>query len=471
MNRREGLSRCISVDTRGGALVPAIDVKERCHMEIHLPWGAGSLPLNVPDTWNVIYPRRKSKDKKKKVDEIALVRASMAKPVGARPLSARRLKGKKVVIIVDDLSRPTPAHRFFHLVIDALKRAGASEKNITVIPSIGIHTPLDESEMAEKIGPKNLKRVRWVNHNAFDIKASHYFGTTARRTPVYLNKHLHHADQIVLLGLVEPHIWAGFGGGLKNILPGVAYAETIGLHHEIIAEPPFLFNRVGMMPEKNSFRQDLEEVRGMIPADIFCVNVILDHDKKIVASFAGDPVAAHRAAVEYNYREMGLHLDRQVDGIIVNSRPMDINFKQGMKCVGNSLPALVPGGAVMAFMRAERGLDDIKTDAGPVPLPVLKAILRTIGPARVRGLIEKTRGGLNVEEKFLVYYSLQLVRQYELYFYVPSLSDAEAKMVKFFVRCMDPSDVIRRGVKKIGKRATVAVFPEAGETFPIVGME
>jgi lactate racemase len=61
------------------------------------------------------------------------------------------------------------------------------------------------------------------------------------------------------------------------------------------------------------------------------------------------------------------------------------------------------------------------------------------------------------------------VRQYELYFYIPSLTDAEAKQVGVFKRCMDPAEVIRRGVKKIGKHATVAVFPEGGETFPIVG--
>ena len=78
------------------------------------------------------------------------------------------------------------------------------------------------------------------------------------------------------------------------------------------------------------------------------------------------------------------------------------------------------------------------------------------------------RKGLNVEEKFLVYYSLQLVRQYDLFFYVPVLSEADAKQLGFFVRCHDPAEVIRHGMRKIGKNATVAVFPEAGETFPIV---
>jgi nickel-dependent lactate racemase len=436
-------------------------------MQIKLPWGTGTLSLDVPDTWKIVFPERKGGEKHKKTDSLAVVRDSLNKPIGAKPLHSHKLKGKKIVIIVDDNTRPTPVNMFFHLVLDAIVKAGASMKNVTVIPALGIHTPMKEAEMAEKLGPRNFKRVKWENHEAFDLKANHYFGTTSRKTPVYLNKNLKDADLIVSVGLIEPHIWAGFGGGLKNILPGVAYAETIGVHHEIISEPPYHFNRVGVMPEKNSFRQDLEEIRNMIRAEIFCVNVVLDHSRNVIASFAGDPVLAHRKGMDYNYHELGLHLDRQVDGIIVNSFPMDINFKQSMKCVGNSLPALKPGGAVMAFMRAERGLDDIPPQKTP-PLPVLKAILRLIGPSRVRGLIEKTKKGLSIEEKFLVYYSLQLVRQYELYFYVPGLSETEAKQAGFFIRCQEPAEVIRHGLKKIGKNATVAVFPEAGETFPIL---
>ncbi len=438
-------------------------------MEITIPWGSGSIPVDLPGTWRVIIPQRRRNDPGKKPDELFLVKNSLGKPIGVKPLAARKLKGKKIVIIVDDNTRPTPVHKYFHLILGDLTKAGASLKSVTLIPGLGIHTPMTEAEMEAKVGPKNLKLVKWENHNVFDLKAHHYFGTTSRKTPVYLNKNLKDADLIILAGLVEPHLWAGFGGGMKNILPGVAYAETIGLHHEIIAEPPYRFNRVGVMPEDNSFRQDLEEVRHMIKADIFCVNVVIDHDRRIIASFAGDPIETHRRGIEYNRSENGLRIDRQADGIIVNSFPMDINFKQGMKCVGNSLPALRPGGAVMAFLRAERSLDDIRLPDGGTPLPVLKALLRAMGPARVRWLLDRVRKGLSVEDKFLVYYSMQLVRQYDLFFYVPTLSDSEAKAISMFVKCQDPAEVIRRGLKKIGKNATVAVFPEAGATFPIVG--
>ena len=127
---------------------------------------------------------------------------------------------------------------------------------------------------------------------------------------------------------------------MKNILPGVAAAQTIGAHHELLTRPPYQANRVGMAPEKNDFRLDLEEIRTMIEAEIFCVNVVLNHRGAITACFAGDPVAAHRQGVAYTRRCFGAAMDRPVDGVITNAFPMEINFKQSMKCVGNALPAL-----------------------------------------------------------------------------------------------------------------------------------
>ncbi|MBN2080030.1 MAG: nickel-dependent lactate racemase [Spirochaetes bacterium] len=441
-------------------------------MLIQLPWGPGTLPLELPDTWDVVIPKRREGAKKgaskKAPDELALVRESLRKPIGAKPLGSLRLRGKNVVVIVDDNTRPTPVHRFFHLILDALKKAGANPRKVMVIPGLGIHTPMTEAEMAVKLGPKNLKAVTWENHDAFDLNANHYFGTTGRNTPVYLNRRLKDADMIILVGVMEPHLWAGFGGGLKNILPGVAYSETIGIHHGILAEPPYRVNRVGMMPEENSFRRDLEEVRRMIPAEIFCVNVAIDQDRRIIASFAGDPVESHREGVAFIAREQGLHLERRVEGIILNSHPFDINFKQGMRCVGNSLPALEPGGAVMSFMRAERGLDDITPPEGSKPLWLAKRVLRIAGASRVMKVLEKTKKGLNPEEKFLVYYSMQLMREYDFFIHAPTITPAMAKSLGFFVHCGRPEDVIRHGIKKLGKHARVAVFTEPGVTYPIV---
>ncbi len=437
-------------------------------MQVKLPWNGETLTIDVPDTWTIHYPKAEGKQEKAPADDLKLIKAALAKPMKSTPIEKMKLKGKKIVVVVDDNTRPTPADRFFHLVLAALTKAGASMKNVLLIPALGIHTPMTGEEMALKVGSKNLAKIKWENHDAFDKDKNHYFGETGRKTPVWLNRHLADADLIISIGMVEPHLWAGFGGGLKNILPGVAYFETIGIHHSIIAEPPYLFNRVGMLPEKNSFRQDLEEIQGLIKAPVFCLNVSIDHAKKITAAFAGDSIACHREAVAFNNRTSGLVCDRRMDAIIVNSYPMDINFKQGMKCVGNSLPALKPGGAVIAFMAAERGVDDLKVPEDSKPLWLVKTILRTIGPSRVMGFLEKVKKGLNVEEKFLTYYSMQLMRQYDLFFHVPTLGDEEIKKFGFFVHARDPQAIVDFAAKKIGRRAHVAVFPEGGATFPIV---
>ncbi len=439
-------------------------------MNIQLPWGNDVLTLSLPDSWDVIIPEKKemksSAAKPGKQEEIGIVAQALKKPVGMPPIEKMKLKGKRICIVIDDNTRPTPVDRFLHLVLQSLRKAGASEKNIILIPALGIHTKMTKEEMEAKAGVSNLKKIRWVNHDPHDVVNLQYVGETSRGVRVELNRHAVEADFIVTLGLVEPHLWAGFGGGMKNILPGIASANTIGRHHEIIAEPPYLFNRVAMAPEMNSFRLDLEEVKGMLGAPVFCLNVVLNSEKRIIGAFAGDAVAAHREAVAFTRNVCGLQLKEKVDGIIVNSYPMDINFKQSMKGVGNSIPALKDGGVVMGFLRAERGLDDIIPPKDYKPLKLVKTILRLLGPSRVFWLLEKTKKGLNEEEKFLTYYSMQLIRAYELYFYVPTVSDDEVRRLGFFENFNDPQAVIERGVKRLGQNAKVAVFPHAGATFP-----
>jgi lactate racemase len=438
-------------------------------MNITLPWGQDKLELKLPETWHLVFPKAQElQEDSQKQTETDIVKSSLQEPFESQTLEQMQLKNKRIVIIVDDNTRPTPAFKFFDLILESLLDGGASLENILLIPALGIHTAMTMREMQEKVGKENLKKINWENHDAFNKDIHHYFGETGRGTPIWLNKNLYEADFIISIGMVEPHLWAGFGGGLKNLMPGVAYAETIGIHHSVIAEPPYLFNRVGMAPENNSFRQDIEEIQNMIKAPIFCINVVIDHAGTIIASFAGDPIACHRKAIEYNIKIAGRYLEEPVDAVIVNSCPMDLNFKQSMKGVGNTLPAVKAGGTIIGFLKADRGIDDIKLPEKGKSLRLVKTILRIIGPSRVLGFLDLVRKGLNVEERFLMYYSMQLMRQYELYFYAPSISHEEAKKLGFFIISHDPQETVNMAAGKIPQKARVAVFPEAGATFPII---
>ncbi|MFW6415521.1 MAG: nickel-dependent lactate racemase [Thermodesulfobacteriota bacterium] len=438
-------------------------------MEILLPWGRESMQVDLPDSWQIQMPEQEmaSADSQYR-DEVNIVKEAMDYPVGAQGLSSRDMRGKNVLIIVDDNTRPTPVHRFLHLVLQGLYEAGADKEKISLVTALGIHTPMTEAEMEEKIGRENLEKVDWSNHDAFNPENNTCLGTTSLGTPVELNREVQESDFIVLLGMTEPHLWAGFGGGLKNIFPGVASARAIGVHHGMIAQPPYQFNRVGLLPQENSFRRDLEEIKGFIPAEIFCVNVTLDAQNRIESAFAGDPLQSQRRGAEHCIQYSGVRVDRPVDAVVVNSHPMDINFKQSMKCVANALPALKPGGTVMVFLRAERGLDDIPLPDKPPPLPVLKSILRVVGKSNVLRFLNLVKKDLNVEEKFLNYYSLRLIREYHLFFHVPALTREESRHLGFFHRCETPGSVIDRGANKLKKDARVLVLPNGGSTFPVL---
>lgn len=144
-------------------------------MNVRLPWGSDALDLRVPDSWNVVFPKATAAPQTSGQDEVVIVRQALDQPAESAPIRELDLQNKAILIIVDDITRPTPAHRFFHLVLDDLQRAGANADQITVMPALGIHTPMTEAEMAAKIGPHNLARVHWHNHNAFDVTVEEEF--------------------------------------------------------------------------------------------------------------------------------------------------------------------------------------------------------------------------------------------------------------------------------------------------------
>lgn len=123
----------------------------------------------------------------------------------------------------------------------------------------------------------------------------------------------------------------------------------------------------------------------------------------------------------------------------------------------------------MGFLKADKGMDGVPLpDKMRLPLVVLKGVLRIIGPTYVFALLKGIKKGLNAEETFLYDYILQLVRAHDLFLYVPSLTAEEAERLFYFDHCADTGDVIRKGAKRIGHKATIAVFPEGGTTYPIV---
>lgn len=191
-----------------------------------LPWGDDEITAALPDHWRlsgVLEP-----DGGSAVEEPrAAVRASLASPVGSPRLSDLVKDAASVALVVDDASRLTPVDVILSDVLEDLERAGVDNERVTLVTVLGVHRPMTRAEVEDRLGGPLPEGVRWENHNCDDDDALDDPDVTWGGTPVLVNKLVSRADVVISIGCIEPHIIAGFGGGYKNLVPGVAGRHTL----------------------------------------------------------------------------------------------------------------------------------------------------------------------------------------------------------------------------------------------------
>jgi nickel-dependent lactate racemase len=391
---------------------------------------------------------------------------ALASPIGVAPFGDGALAGKKIAIVVDDVSRPTPVARFLPGVLAHLIARGARREHMRVLLALGVHRPMTQAEVDAKLGAGAYDGIPWHNHDADDPRALAPLGTTSRGTRVSLNRHLTEVDLIVCLGAIEPHLLLGFGGGLKMLVPGLAAKETIAQNH-MQGVSPRHFNYVG--EDESPMRLDLEEAAGMLGKPIFVVNAVMNDRLELCRFVAGDPVAAHREGVRAVRAIARCPVREQADVVIVASNPMNADLRQGMKCVGHVQASVKEGGLVIALLGCRNGVGDLKIPARTLPHVALRGLLRVLGRERVLGFVDRVQKGAGVEERFLAHFSLQSVRRNELFVWSPRLPAETGKRMGIFAQFATPAALLRRAAKIAPRRATVHVFPYGGMTYAAPG--
>ena len=279
----------------------------------------------------------------------------MQEPIGCGKLGDMVTPGWKIAVVIDDISRPTPVPVIFPQVLNELLSAGIQREGITIVPALGLHRGMEPDEILKRCGLDAFDGIRWENHDTDDPDKLANLGTTSRSTPVLFNKTVATADLIVSIGCIEPHIIASFGGGFKNLLPGVAGRASIANNHSLNCAPS-TFNMVGQPIENNPMRMDLEEAGRMLKPAVFIVNAILDNRQRLVQIVAGDPILAHRAGVLVSANLYGVKIPAPADVVITDSHPMNSDLRQGVKALANTIRALKPGGVIITLVQAEEGV-------------------------------------------------------------------------------------------------------------------
>jgi lactate racemase len=432
---------------------------------VSIPWGKESLSLSLPSEWH-ISGRFEPSSTLPPVDVPAEVKKAICGPVMAPALKMSVKPGMKIVIIIDDASRPTPVSQILPVVLDEIMAAGAEIANLVVIPALGVHRPMTEEEVRLRLGKSVPADILWESHDCDNLEKMKFIGTTSRGTPVWINRTAAESDLIISIGCIEPHIIASFGGGYKNIIPGIAGRLTIAHNHAINCRPG-TFNMVGQPIDGNPMRLDLEEGAAMMHKSVFVINAVLNSSLQPVRIVAGDPLASHREGSRTSAEIYSARVQKAADIVITSSNPMDTDFRQGVKALANTIRAVRPGGVMIILARAEEGLGVF--GLANKKLPVSRKVLKLIAPL-ILPLVPKLKlQNMGEEDRFFLYFALQAMCRCRLVMYSPTIPQEKRDNLIFMEFVNSPEEAIEMARQKFPQKAEVAIFPHGGMTYPIVG--
>ena len=286
---------------------------------VRIPWAAffgdTEIELTFPAEWDVqVYPPADGLD----IGEEGIQQA-FANPIGTAPIASLARGKRRAAIVVDDLSRPTPADRLLPYILAELEAGGIAREDTQIIMGVANHRPLTREDLVKKLGEQVVATIRVRNH--FSWAHCEYIGTTSRGTPIALNKDFVAADLKLLVGSITPHGKPGFAGGAKLVLPGVASIESAVAWHG--PHGP----RGGLGQVETEARLDAEEAARMAGVHAI-VNVVPSSRRGIAGLVVGDVVAAHRAGVAIAQRVFATPVPSAVDVGVFTAYPKDTEYCQ-----------------------------------------------------------------------------------------------------------------------------------------------
>jgi nickel-dependent lactate racemase len=319
--------------------------------KVKLAYGKGNLEVNVPDDAVVIEPRYLEG----LVDEKGAVVAAMRNPVGTPPLSKMVKASDTVAIVISDLTRPTPNHKLVPWIIEELSHV--PKDKFIIINGLGSHRANTREELISMLGQQIVDTIKIENHDAFDNTKLVHMGRNCYESDVYLNKTYVESTFKIVTGFIEPHFFAGFSGGPKGIMPGIASIETILDFHNalMIGHPKSTWGVI----DGNILQDSATQNCLMAKAD-FMLNVTLNGNKDITNVFAGDVILAHRPGCDFVREHAMYAVDEPFDIVITTNSgyPLDQNLYQTVKGMSAGAQIVRQGGAIITVSECSDGLPD-----------------------------------------------------------------------------------------------------------------
>ena len=312
--------------------------------EFKLPHYKGHIDCTIPDELVAGVLVSKTESYVPTMSEQELVRDALNNPINSLPLCELAKSKKHIVIISSDHTRPVPSHITMPILLEEIRKYNKDVK-ITILIATGMHRPTTHEELVNKYGEKIVKEEEIVIHNAYEDSDMTFKGILPSGGELWVNKLVDEADLLISEGFIEPHFFAGFSGGRKSVLPGIASKKTVLWNHNA----KFIANknsRAGNL-EDNPIHKDMLFAAKQVKL-AFILNVVINGEKKIIKAFAGDLEQAHKHGCEL-VKEIAQVKPIYSDIVITTNGgyPLDQNIYQTVKGMTAGEACVNKGGVII----------------------------------------------------------------------------------------------------------------------------
>jgi len=423
--------------------------------------GTDSIALRAPDD-AIVYESRYPAPRAPAGE---MVMKAVRDPLGTPPLAEclRTRREGDVVIVVSDITRPVPYPSFLRELLDEVGSAGVATDEILILVATGMHRATTPEEQQEMLGDV-AQNYRVVNHDATDdANLVQLPGKSWAGAKVRLNRRFMEAGFRIVTGLVEPHFMAGFSGGRKAVCPGLVALESVRQFHG----EAFLSNPLARNSNLRGNPLHLEALSVARSAGVdFSLNVVMNRERRVVAAFAGELEQAHEAASCFVTDHACPIVTRPADVLVTSSGgyPLDATFYQCVKGFVSCLPAVRPGGTIIAFGGSSQGVGSAAYDS---------LMERCAG--RWRNFLEDIKQpDYFVKDQWQLQFhtrALRKVGQQNLHFITPGLPQETLDYLSVNGHAV-PRGQVQHTVQELldaaaGDDATVAVLPEGPYCAPV----
>ena len=415
-------------------------------MTIHLPYGRTQLALELPESRVNGVLRSHLEEYIPALGQRELVEAALAAPIGSEPLEALARGKKNIVLIASDHTRPVPSRVLVPPMLSAIRR-GNPEADITILIATGCHRGTTKAELIEKFGPEIVEKERICIHDCAEEANMVTIGTLPSGGALRINRIAAEADLLVSEGFIEPHFFAGFSGGRKSVLPGIAARETVYWNHnaEFIASTRA---RTGIL-EGNPIHADMIYAARKAKLAFIC-NVVINARHEVVGAFAGDCEQAHVAGTEF-LKKLCQAEKCPADIVITtnNGYPLDQNIYQSVKGMTSAEATCNHGGVII--MAAACG-------DGHGGESFMRTMTQDLTAAEILTRIQATPKADTVPDQW----ESQILCRILSRFHVVLISECDPELVRAMK--MHPAKTMEEALataeRLLGRPGTVTVIPE-----------